>query len=297
MINSMTAYGRASGVNPDATREILVELKSVNNRYLDTNIKVSRAHGYLEDKVKTHLATSGISRGKIDIYVGINQIQNADSEIALDPAYTAGYITALRELRDTFNLPDDISTMRVAQNREVFTTRRTEEDADAVWAEVLPFLDMAIGEFRDMRRQEGEAMSRDLQEKKAELTAFVADIEKRASEFTSTYRSKLEARLNTVLEERDIVLDASRIVTECAIFADKTAVDEEIVRLNSHFAAFDDMIRTDQPVGRKLDFLVQEINREVNTIGSKCQDAEASGVVIEMKHTLEKMREQIQNIE
>ncbi|MCL2212497.1 MAG: YicC family protein [Oscillospiraceae bacterium] len=297
MINSMTAYGRAAGITPDGSREILVELKSVNSRYLDTNIKVSRAHGYLEDKVKTHLAASGISRGKMDIYVGINQILNPDNEVTLDPAYAAGYIAALRQLRDTFDLPDDISTMRVAQNREVFTTRRTEEDAEAVWAAVAPFLDGAIAEFRDMRRREGQAMGLDLQEKKTELAALTADIAARAAEFTATYRTKLETRLNAVLEERDIVLDAARIVNECAIFADKTAVDEELVRLNSHFAAFDEMMQSTQPVGRKLDFLLQEMNREVNTIGSKCQDPDAAAVVIEMKHVLEKMREQMQNVE
>jgi len=298
MLKSMTAYGRASGVTDTlASKEIIVELKSVNSRYLDLTVKTGRAYGFLEEKVKAHIKRSGITRGKMDIYVGINVLQDSTREVHLDKAFAESYIGALRALRDEYALPDDITTMSVARNGDVLTFVRSEEDVESVWNEVLPFVDAAIADFNTMRTAEGVNLAADLAAKKSQLEEMAKDIETRASEYTANYRTKLEARLAAVLNKLDISVDEQRIVTECAIFADKTSVDEELVRLRSHFSAYDEMLNSDEAIGRKLDFLVQEINREINTIGSKCNEIESSAIVIEMKHLLEKIREQVQNIE
>jgi len=298
MLKSMTSYGRASGVTDSATsKEIIVELKSVNSRYLDLSIKTSRAYGFLEEKIKAHIKRSGITRGKMDVYVGVNILQDATREVHLDKAFAGSYIAALRALRDEYNLLDDITTMSVARNGDVLTFVRSEEDVESIWNEVLPFVDTAIADFNTMRTAEGANLAADLTAKKSQLEDMAREIEARAAEYTANYRAKLETRLAAVLERFDITVDEQRIVTECAIFADKTSVDEELVRLRSHFSAYDEMLQSDEAIGRKLDFLVQEINREINTIGSKCNESESSAIVIEMKHLLEKIREQVQNIE
>ena len=295
MARSMTAFGRASEVVNG--KEILCEIRSVNNRYLDTTVKISRAYGALEERVKTYIQSKGVSRGKVDVSVSVNVLEDKNAGVALDSAYAESYIAALRELRDTFDLPDDISTMRVANNRDIFVFTHGEEDEEQAWADITIVLDKAVAMFLERREREGENLKTDLLEKKKKLEELTAEVEKRADGYTANYRAKLEARLRSVLEDQKIVLDEGRILTECAIFADKTAIDEELVRLRSHFQAFDDIFESDEPVGRKLDFLLQEMNRETNTIGSKCSDAETSAYVIEMKCLLEKIREQIQNLE
>lgn len=295
MVRSMTAYGRATDtVNG---KEILVEIKSVNSRYFDCNIKISKMYGYIEEKAKKHLSQRGISRGKIDLYIGINVLETAGIEVYLDTGYADSYIRALKQLRDEFSLLDDISTMSVAQNREIFTFKRQEEDMDKEWADIVPVLDTAINNFISMRELEGEHLKCDLLEKMGKIEQLINSIEEKSKIYVDAYRQKLETRLNAVLEERNIVLDEARILTECAIFADKTAIDEELVRLRSHIISYKKIFESSEPIGRKLDFLLQEINREVNTIGSKCNDFDTSSVVIEIKSELEKIREQIQNIE
>ena len=295
MARSMTAFGRAGEVVNG--KEILVEIRSVNNRYLDTSVKISRAYGSLEERVKSYLQSKGISRGKVDVLISVNVLENKTAGVALDSAYAPSYIAALRQLRDEFSLPDDISVMKVAENRDIFAFTHGEEDDEEAWSDICSVFDKAIAMFLERRKNEGENLKKDLLEKKKELEKLSSAVEERAENYTANYRARLEARLRTVLEDNKITLDENRILTECAIFADKTAIDEELVRLRSHFAAFDEIFTKDEPIGRKLDFLLQEMNRETNTIGSKCNDSETAALVVEMKCLLEKIREQIQNLE
>ena len=295
MARSMTAFGRASEVING--KEILCEIRSVNNRYLDVSVKISRAYGALEERAKAYIQSRGVSRGKVDLTISVNVLENATAGVRLDPVYAAGYIEALRELRDRFGLPDDISTMRVAANKDIFVFTHGEEDEEQAWADVRTVLDKALEMFLMRRTTEGEHLKADLLEKKKELEKLTAAVEARAAVYTAEYRSKLETRLRQVLEDNKITLDEGRILTECAIFADKTAIDEELVRLRAHYAAYDEIFADDEPIGRKLDFLLQEMNRETNTIGSKCSDAATAATVVEMKCLLEKIREQVQNLE
>ncbi len=295
MIRSMTAYGRARGQK--GAKDISVEIKSVNNRYFDCTVKVSRLYSFLEDKIRAYAKEAGISRGKVDIYVTVEPLNSGNVTVALDDTYIKSYLDALYRLRDTYGLKDDISVMRVASNKDVFAVTRPEEDTEGDWADVREILSEAIANFRAMREAEGARLKEDIQAKKEWLASCVPLIEAKSLENTAGYRAKLENRLKQVLEEKAIVADEGRILTECAIFADKIAVDEETVRLQSHFKAFDEMLEAEEPIGRKLDFLIQEMNRETNTIGSKSGDIEIARLVIGMKNEIEKIREQIQNIE
>ena len=295
MVRSMTAFGRAKAeVNG---KNILVEIKSVNNRYLDMQVKVSRAYSFLEEKIKTCACAAGIGRGKVDISVSVELTEDRGTLISIDEAYARSYIESLRVLRDKFGLADDISVMSVAANRDIFRTTHAEEDIEGDWADVKTVLDAALAEFIEYREKEGERLKADLIEKKNGLAAIVDSIEQRSGECIASYREKLEQRLRAVLEDNKITLDEQRVLTECAIFADRVAIDEEIVRLRSHFDAFDEMFASGEQIGRKLDFLLQEMNRETNTIGSKAQDTSIARDVITMKNELEKIREQIQNLE
>ena len=294
MANSMTAFGRAAGaVN---NKNITVELKSVNSRYLDPTVKISRPYSFLEEKVKAKL-TASLTRGKVEVYVGIDQIGSPDIQLTLDRPYLENYLAALQTLKERYNLRDDISVMQVAQNKDIFTVERPEVDMDAVWADVSPFLDEAIAGFLAMRRAEGERLKTDLMQKKAHLMELVNVVAEASRRSVETYRDRFLSRLKQIIGDLSVEIDESRILTECAIYTDKVAIDEELVRLGSHFATFDEIFRSEEPIGRKLDFLLQEMNRETNTIGSKCIDADIAKVVVEMKSELEKIREQIQNIE
>ncbi|MBQ8235334.1 MAG: YicC family protein [Clostridia bacterium] len=295
MARSMTAFGRASGVVNG--KEILVEIRSVNNRYLDTNVKISRAYSALEERAKAYLSGHGVSRGKVDLTISVNVLENKTGQVVLDRAYAESYLAALRQLQQEFDLYDDISTMRVASNRDLFVFSHGEEDEEQAWQDIVTVFEPALAMFIERRKSEGENLTKDLLAKKAELMELTAKVEAQAAGYTEAYRNKLETRLRNVLQDQKIVLDESRILTECAIFADKTAVDEELVRLRSHFKAYDEIFESDEPIGRKLDFLLQEMNRETNTIGSKCSDAQTAATVVEMKCLLEKIREQIQNLE
>jgi len=294
MARSMTAYGRAVGSTE--TKNITVEIKSVNSRYFDPQIKISRSFSYLEAKVKNFIQ-SYISRGKVDVWVGVEVTENQSTEIRIDKAYAETYINALRALRDEFDLHDDISVMRVAQNKDIFIVTASEEDEEAAWNEILPFLQQAIDVFMKAREAEGEKLIADILKKKEHIAELSEKVASHSAEATSGYRDKLEARIRAFLEDHTISIDESRILTECAIYADKIAVDEELVRLSSHFTAFDDILKSSEPIGKRLDFLIQEMNRETNTIGSKCSDSKIAHIVVEMKNELEKIREQIQNIE
>ena len=293
MVRSMTAFGRAR--EERGGRDILVEIKSVNNRYLDCTVKVPHMFSYFEDKIKTYISSRGVSRGKVDVFVRVDVLEQDGVEIKLDEAYAKSYIDALRRLSEKFDLPDDISTMRVAQNRDIFAVKSADEDAEREWENFLPVLTAAVDTFIASREREGENMRADIIEKKARVMELAAKIAPLSEADKVAQYEKIKARISELCG--DVQLDEGRLITECGIYADKIAIDEELVRLSSHFAEFDRILASPEPVGRKLDFLLQEINRETNTIGSKACDAEIAKCVVEMKSELEKIREQIQNIE
>ncbi len=292
MLKSMTGYGRRETVTDG--KKILVEIKSVNHRYSDYNIKVPRHLGYLEDKIRKCAADS-VTRGKIDIYVNVDYFETADKEITLNKELAKSYIDALYALREEFNLTDDITVTSVARNPEIFKSERVEEDEEALWKNVKEVLDGALSDFIAMRAREGERIEKDLCERIEYMCALAEKVDKRSPETVKEYSDRLYEKIKEVLDGREI--DEGRILTEVAIYADKVAVNEETVRLKSHFDEFDTIIKSGAPAGRRLDFLIQEINREVNTIGSKASDIEIAKTVVTLKGEIEKLREQIQNIE
>ncbi len=297
MVRSMTAFGRALRTGTEDGKNITVELKSVNNRYLDCTVKISRMYSFLEDRIRQYVQTKGISRGKLDVWVGVEIVENVGMTIDIDEALAESYITALRKLRDTFGLADDISVMSVAQNRDIFNIRKPEEDAEKDWELIRPVLDEAIDAFLKVREAEGERLKNDIIGKMEKIQVLAGEIGKHSEEDIAAYRTRFETRLKGLLADNMAELNPNMVLTECAIYADRVAIDEELVRLSCHFEAFRTILASDEPVGRKLDFLLQEINRETNTIGSKASNAEIAAMVVEVKSELEKIREQIQNIE
>lgn len=295
MIKSMTAFGRAR--NTVGGKDITVEIKSVNNRFFDCSVKLPRAFSFLEEKIKPYLQSKSVARGKVDVFIGIDIVDTPDVCISIDEGYAAAYVSALRALGEKFALKDDISVMSVARAGDVFVIKKSEEDTEKDWADLRVVLDEAIEKFLAAREREGENICRDLRGKVDSIRQKVNEIEALSLSDTQSYREKLEAKLREMLSDNRIVFDENRILTECAIFADKIAIDEELVRLRSHFEGFEDILSSGEPAGRKLDFLVQEINRETNTIGSKCQNASIARLVVDIKCEIEKIREQIQNIE
>ena len=295
MMQSMTAFGRAVGSGGGFS--VTVEIRSVNNRYLDTFVRMPRMWSHLEEKIKPYLQANGLSRGKIDVSITAESDGTQTTEVRLDRGYVKGYLEALYALRDTYHLPDDITVMNVAKNPAVFTVQKAEEDAEHDWALLEPVLHRALESFLAARRAEGERLAADLAGKLQKIKSLLAEIETVSLANIAGYREKLAERLRNMLADNDISVDESRILTECALFADKVAIDEEIVRLRSHFVAFDTICADPAPAGRKLDFLLQEMNRETNTIGSKSIDADIAHRVVDIKNELEKIREQVQNIE
>ena len=250
---------------------------------------------FLEEKIKSYISAKGISRGKVDVFVRIDVLEQDGIEIKLDAEYTRSYIDALKKLSEEFSLPNDITTMSVARNSAVFSVKSAEEDMEKEWQNVLPTLDEALDMFICAREREGERLKQDIVAKRKnieEITKLIAPLSE--ADAKGQYE-KMRARIEQLVG--DVQLDESRLITECAIYADKIAIDEELVRLGSHFREFDRYVESKEPIGRKLDFLLQEMNRETNTIGSKACDSEIARYVIEIKAELEKIREQIQNIE
>lgn len=291
-MKSMTGYGRARAAIDG--REIVVELRAVNHRYLDVNVKCPRGYGFLEEALKKATGAR-ISRGKVDIFVAVTDIGAQETAIVLNKELAQSYLKALTELRDTLHLHDDISVMSIARMPDVLVSERLEVDAEALTAAVLDVFAQAVDEFDVMRGREGEKMAADVAGRMQTILGLVEEVEKRSPERVTAYRERLEKRMNEILA--DTTVDPQRILTEAAIFADKTAVDEETVRLRSHLDQLALMLADEKPVGRKLDFLVQEMNREANTIGSKANDTVLANLVISLKAEIEKIREQIQNIE
>ncbi len=295
MFRSMTSFARARGTV--GGKDITVEIKSVNNRFFDCSVRISRLYTFLEDKIRQYLQSRGIVRGKIDVSVNVDMLEQEGVEICLDTAYTKSYLDALYKLRDTFELKDDISVMRVAANKDIFSLRKPEDDLEKDWNDIKEILDEAIPQFIKRREIEGENLYRNICEKIENIKGYVAEISENSDDDINGYAKKLEDRIVKFLNDNSVNIDEQRILTEVAIFADKVAIDEELVRLSSHFDAFYEIAESGEPAGRKLDFLVQEMNRETNTIGSKSNDSRIAKLVIEMKSELEKIREQIQNIE
>lgn len=295
MARSMTAFGRCSDIV--GGKSITVELKSVNNRFLDCNIRMPRAYGAVEERIKPYLQSRGVVRGKVDVFISVTRTGGGETELSLDREYLGRYIELLRQMRDEYGLKDDISVMTVASDRAVFTETEssvTEQDTEDIMSVVV----RAVDSFITMRVAEGDNICRDLGGKLAHLGALVGEIEREEPRMNEAYRARLETKLRAVLEARGAgAPDEARIITECAIFADKAAVDEETVRLHSHLDAFGAALVSDDAVGRRLDFLVQEIGREINTIGSKVSDVHMTDTVVEMKSELERIREQVQNLE
>ena len=295
MIKSMTAFGR--GKTESEIKDITVEIKSVNSRFFDCSVKLPRAYIFLEEKIKSYVQRNAVARAKVDVFVTVDEHTSGMGSVGIDEAFAESYVNALRTLSEKFGLRDDISTMTVAQNRDIFTYDRPEEDLESEWELFRAALDKAIEGYSEMRRVEGEKAGADITEKIERVRAYADEVERISHEDTVGYRDKLEARLKNILADNSVVIDEQRILTECAIWADKIAIDEELVRLRSHFGAFYDIIALPEPSGRKLDFLMQELNRETNTIGSKANNARIARIVVDMKGELEKIREQVQNIE
>jgi uncharacterized protein (TIGR00255 family) len=291
----MTAFARATGTDEHNT--IIVEMRSVNNRYLDCSPRLPRVFSGLEERIRPLLSAKGVTRGKVDITVSLENKDQTPRGMTVNDTAVRAYLDALYYLRDSYGLTDDITVTRVAANQAIFAQEQTEVDADEAWARLSPVLTEAIDAFVAAREREGARLRVDLLAKLDNLRRLTDGVEERSAEDVSGYRKKLEERLRTVLADNRVTVDENRILTECALHADKIAVDEELVRLRSHFALFEDLMNASEAVGRKLDFLIQEMNREVNTIGSKCADAEIAHRIVDAKNELEKIREQVQNLE
>lgn len=291
----MTAFGRARVTTEE--KDITVELKSVNNRYFDCSMRLPRRYAFLEERIKAYIQQKGVTRGKLDVFVGVDTLADADTEISVDETYARGYIKALETLRDSFSLRDDISVMTVAADRSVFTVRRAEDDAERDFEMIRAVLDKALDEFLAARSAEGGKIERDILAKLDFIRDCAKEIAAFSEEEIASYQARFTERLKQLLGDNNIVIDEARVLTECAIYADRVAIDEELTRLDCHFGAFRDILAAGEPCGRKLDFLLQEINRETNTIGSKAQNLEIAKRVVTIKAELEKIREQIQNIE
>ncbi len=292
MIKSMTGYGSAKGSS--GKLEITVELRSVNNRFLDCSVKLPRVYTCLEDAVKARVQKS-ISRGKVDVFITIDASKAGDVVIEVNEPVADAYMNALRQLSERYNLPNDASAVSLSHMQDVLSVRKSETDLDALARDIDGILAAAIEDFNSMRVREGERLYEDISARAAEIERLVGLAEERSPQTVAEYRQRLEARLREVLENSAV--DETRIVTEAAIFADKTAVAEETVRLRSHLSQLRALLNSDEPVGRKLDFLVQEFNREANTIGSKGNDVQMARIVVDLKAEIEKIREQIQNVE
>lgn len=289
---SMTGYGSAKGSVEG--QEITVELKSVNNRYLDCSVRLPHNFLFAEDTVKQAVSV-GVSRGKVDVFVSAQASQDSGTVVSVNEELARGYRDAVARIAETLGLESGLNAFSLARFPDVLTVERRELDKDKAAAALSEITAKAVEEFNAMREREGERLRRDMLGKLETIEGLVSVVEERSPQTVKEYRERLEARLRDILADRS--LDEQRVITEAAIFADRTAVDEETVRLRSHIAQFRTMLEEGSPIGRKMDFLVQEFNRESNTIGSKCSDASLAKVVVDLKSEIEKIREQLQNVE
>ena len=292
MVKSMTGYGRA--VETVNGREFTVEIRSVNNRYLDCTVKLPRALTFAEDTVKQAVKNT-ISRGKVDVYITQRSEGAADVKVTLNTAMAAGYVEAMRQMAQEFAIREDISVSLLSRMPDVFTVEKPEVDEEQLLSDMMQVVNAALANYDAMRAKEGEALKNDLSSRGNTIRSLVSQVEEGNGQTVIDYRTRLYNKLQEVLA--NTAIDESRILTEAAIFADKVAVDEETVRLRSHLEQMDSMLAAGGAIGRKLDFLLQEMNREANTIGSKCTDVRLARIVVDIKAELEKIREQTQNIE
>ena len=291
-MKSMTGYGNATQVLCD--HEITAEIRSVNNRYFDCSVKLPRAYVFAEDAIK-QAVKQGVSRGKIDVYLTISAPEGSDVTVSVNHTVLEGYLKAFREISEAYSIPDNTTIQSVSRLPDVFVIEKGEENEEEILQAILQVVGQAVGKYNAMREKEGKALASDLIAKADGILSMVSEVERRMPETVAVYRERLFTKMKETLE--NTAIDESRILQEAAIYADRVAVDEETVRLRSHIAQLKQMLCEDAPIGRKLDFLLQEMNRETNTIGSKCNDLELTRIVVDMKSELEKIREQIQNIE
>ena len=292
MIRSMTGYGSAKGTV--AGFPITIELRSVNNRYLDLGIKLPRGFLFAETTIKAFLQQN-IARGKVDFYLSLDSVGSDDTRIRVNEKLAAAYLNAISTLGEELNLPASVGALDIARFPEVLSLEKEELDQERFLEELYPLLETAVTDFNAMRTREGEKLAEDLLKKADRIEELVKSVEEQAPRTVSAYRERLESKLREVLSDTSASDD--RIIAEAAIFADHIATDEETVRLHSHLSQFRKLMAEGSPIGRKLDFLIQEFNREENTVGSKCQDSEIAYLVVDLKSEIEKIREQVQNIE
>lgn len=292
MLNSMTGYGRYEQI--DESRKIVIDIRSVNHRYSDVTVKLPRAYGYLEDKIREYVL-SNISRGKVDVFVYIENYTSDDKAVVLDETLCMNYYALLKEIKEKCGIKTEISVSDMTRFSDIFITKQQEEDKEQVWQLILSCLEPAMQDFLAMRRREGERLLRDLKEKAERISTLTMRVEELSPKVVKEYAERLSERMKELLGE--FKADEGRLLTEVGIMADRVCINEELVRLKSHFVELDEILSQEEPVGRKLDFLVQELNRETNTIGSKANDKDITKLVVEMKSEIEKLREQIQNVE
>ncbi len=292
MIKSMTGFGRA--VKEIDGYVITVEIKSVNHRYFEFSSRVPRQYGFIEDKLKSYI-NSSVSRGKVECYVSIEALNTEAAQVVINNTLANAYINALKELQTSYDLKEDFGASTIARFPDVLVVKKAEEDEEKIWSYVKSVTDEALSKFIEMRTVEGEKLKQDVYSRGQYILECVSFVEERSPQTVKEYNDKLVERVHNLIG--DVSLDENRIIQEVAIYADKVAVAEETVRLRSHIAQLNTFLESEEPVGRKMDFLVQEINRETNTIGSKANDVDIARKVVDIKSEVEKIREQIQNIE
>ena len=294
MVKSMTGFGRCeTEING---RAITVEIKSVNHRYFEFSCRITRGYSFLEDKLKAFV-NARVARGKIDMFVSVGAADDVPCEVAVNHSLVSGYLAAMKEISDTYGVPNDASVVALSRFPDVFTVNKAPVDEEQLTSDVLTAADAAINSFVAMRETEGARMKADILSRAETILSIVSEIEERSPQTVREYENRLLERIRQTLENLSVEVDEQRILTEVAVFADKVAVAEETVRLRSHFEQLRAFLSLDQPVGRKIDFIIQEMNREANTIGSKVQDAVLAHKVVDIKSEIEKIREQVQNIE
>lgn len=292
MLKSMTGYGRHE--QTIAGRHITVEIKAVNHKYLEISQRITRGYLFLEDPVK-NLIQSRVSRGKIDVYIQIETLESTDVRVQVNHSLADGYVAAFRELKETYSIEEEVSLTLLSKYPDIFSLHKVPEDEEEITAAVRQVAEQALGALITMREAEGARLKADILTRAAHIMEIVEEIEKLSPQTVARYEERLRAKLEEVLADRQ--LEEQRILAEAAIFADKVAVDEETVRLKSHFTQLEKMVEAEQPVGRKIDFLIQEMNREANTIASKSVNSDIAYQIVDIKAEIEKIREQIQNIE
>ncbi len=292
MVYSMTGYGRCRELV--AGKDICFEIKSVNSRYLDLNIKLSKLYAPLEERIKK-LVSSRISRGKVDVFLTVINTEGDKTSLSLNREYLEAFLAVMKDISDEYGIPGGVTTGMLSSRSEIFNQTRPDEDMEEAWAIIAPVVEKALDAFCEMRANEGEKLEADIRSHADATKALREQILLRAPQSVLAAKERIYARIKELLEGREP--DEGRLLTECAIFADKADINEELARLDSHFAQLDSILKQGGQVGRKLDFLVQEINREINTIGSKSSDVEIARAVIDAKSEIEKIREQIQNLE